>query len=40
LEVVVVTSIVIAVSALSVIMAQKAAHKVQMPRPSSHAADL
>ena len=39
LEVAVVTSIVIAASALSVIMAQRAA-RVQLPGPASHAADL
>lgn len=40
LEVAVVTSIVIAISAMSVIMAQRASHEVELANPTSHARDL
>lgn len=40
LEVIVVTLIVIAVSALSVVMAQRATHQVQLANPTNHARDL
>ena len=40
LEVAVVTSIVIAISAMSVIMAQRASHQVELARSNSHVTDL